>query len=192
MLAESIRGFIRVWPADKAGIKQRIKEGKLARYKGTESYSLFVEKIPEILYNSAGINESTYLIKGSLGKRQPADIPWFAIYDQEITKSAQKGYFIVVLFSGDMSGFYLTLIQGWTQYENLYGAKQGKQEIAKQTTIAKKLLCSTQGFSLGPIKLNSKSNLAPGYELGTICSKYYSSTSIPGYKKPQSIKIVSG
>ena len=179
MLAEAIRGFIRVWPADKAGIKQKIKNKIPIKFVGTESHSLLVNKIPQILYSSAGIHENQYLIKGSLGNTQPADIPWFAIYDREITQSAQKGYYLVVLFKEDLSGFYLTLNQGWTQYKNRYGTKQAKQEIAKQAAIAKKLLRSTQGFSLGPIKLNSKSNLAPGYELGTICSKYYSSTSIP-------------
>jgi hypothetical protein len=56
MLAEAIRGFIRVWPADKAGIKQNIKNKIPIRFVGTESHSLLVNKIPQILYSSAGIH----------------------------------------------------------------------------------------------------------------------------------------
>jgi len=37
MLAEAIRGFIRVWPADKAGIKQKIKNKVPFKFVGTEN-----------------------------------------------------------------------------------------------------------------------------------------------------------
>jgi hypothetical protein len=66
MLAEAIRGFIRVWPADKAGIKQNIKNKIPIRFVGTESHSLLVNKIPQILYSSAGIHENQFLIKNYL------------------------------------------------------------------------------------------------------------------------------
>lgn len=48
MLAEAIRGFIRVWPADKAGIKQKIKNKVPIKFVGTESHSLLINKIPQL------------------------------------------------------------------------------------------------------------------------------------------------
>src|ERR1022692_3074775 len=60
-----------------------------------------------------------YLIKGSAGVGKWASIPWVAIFDPRITTSAQEGYFPVYLFKDDMSGFYLSLIQGFTKIVEL-------------------------------------------------------------------------
>ena len=46
-----------------------------------------------------------------------AQLPWIAIFNPKITKSAQSGYYIVYLFREDMKGVYISLNQGVTEYK---------------------------------------------------------------------------
>ena len=86
--------------------------------------------------------KSKYKIQGSIGQGNPAEIPWICVFDLDITKSAQDGFYIVYLFTSDMSGVYLSLNQGWTQYEREYGTKEGRIEIKKNATVSKKYRAS--------------------------------------------------
>jgi 5-methylcytosine-specific restriction protein A len=140
---------------------------------------LISKKIPELLHSDFGLPKTKYKIKGSIGQGVPAEIPWICIFDSEITKSAQTGYYIVYLFNAEMNGIYLSLNQGWTQYEAEYGIKRGKEQIRKNANFAQSLLRSDQGFSYAKIDLNATSSLGKGYEAGNICSKFYSTANIP-------------
>ena len=46
-----------------------------------------------------------YKVKGTIGVGGLPAIPWIAIFDVLITRSAQIGYYPVFLFKDDMSGF---------------------------------------------------------------------------------------
>jgi 5-methylcytosine-specific restriction protein A len=78
-----------------------------------------------------------------------------------------------------MSGVYLSLNQGWTQYDREYGTKDGRIEIKKNANYSKSLLKSDQGFNYSAIDLKATKSLGKGYELGNICSSYYDAKDIP-------------
>jgi hypothetical protein len=108
-----------------------------------------------------------------------------------------------------MKRFYLSLNQGWTQYEHSIVNKKGEKDkyaspilrfekteqaakkISENAKIAQSLINSAKGFSLKKIDLSSefdpykgkvnrnKHNLAWGYELGNILSKCYEINKIP-------------
>jgi len=78
-----------------------------------------------------------------------------------------------------MTGVYLSLNQGWTQYKDTYGTSEGKKKIKLNAEKARGLLKSYEGFVLSPIKLDTTKDLGKGYELGNICSKYYPGSSLP-------------
>jgi len=154
-------------------------------------------------------NEKQYLIKGSSGEGNMSVSPWIGIFDKDITSSARKEYAVVYLFDTRMERFYLSLNQGWTQYENSILDKYGKKgkypskhlefknineaskKIKKNAKIAQKLINSSRGFSFDPIDLSSdfdplkgkvlrnRNNLAWGYEMGNILSKCYKIDEIP-------------
>lgn len=48
-------------------------------------------------------------IKGSAGAGQWAGVPWIAIFDDVVTDSATRGYYLVYLFSVDGSAVHLSL-----------------------------------------------------------------------------------
>lgn len=149
---------------------------------GLSCYSELVHNIPDRIKDLLNLNNHLR-IKGSMGEVNfyIANHPWICFFDRRITNSAQRGYYPVILFKSDMSGFYLSLNQGWTQYKNIEGfsTQESKELILHNTNIIKKRLIDLKGFDIDPINLISKSPLADGYELGNICSKYYSSNNMP-------------
>jgi len=122
-----------------------------------------------------------YKIAGSAGQGQWAEIPWICIFDRTITTTAQRGYYIVYLFKADMSGVFLSLNMGWTQFrEKYHPVSQAREAINEVSDICKGLLVSKLAdFSERPIALSSKQELGIGYQLGHICGKYYPRTIMP-------------
>ncbi|MFY9946204.1 MAG: DUF3578 domain-containing protein, partial [Exiguobacterium chiriqhucha] len=72
------------------------------------------KEIPNLMYEQLNLDQKKYAITGSVGKGNWATIPWIGFFDRSITSSATKGYYLVYLFKSDMSGFYLSLNQGYT------------------------------------------------------------------------------
>jgi len=123
---------------------------------------------------------NNYLVTGSAGQGNWAEIPWVCVFDKDITKSAQHGYYIVYLFNSEMKGIYLSLNQGWTQYEIKFGISNGREEIKKSADIFRSILRSNlYDFSFEPINLNTNNILGIGYELGHIYGVFYPTDNIP-------------
>ena len=193
MIRENLIFIFENWLNDKRTATDLLSENR--RFNATldkdsplrRSYSLYKldtaqvisSQIPDLFYQRCGLPRTKYKIKGSIGQGTPAEIPWICIFDTDITVSAQEGFYIVYLFDAKMDGVFLSLNQGWTQYEREYGIREGKNQININANFAKSLLYSDQGFSYDPIKLNSDSTLGKGYEEGNICSKFYPANNIP-------------
>ncbi len=60
------------------------------------------------------VDGNVYKVKGSVGAGRWTDVPWIAVFDKRITKSAQKGVYIVYLLNKDTKELFLTLNQGAT------------------------------------------------------------------------------
>lgn len=140
--------------------------------KNNPSWNRLVELLPIDIAAKAHLGNA-YLVEGSIGAGNLAEVPWICIFDRDITTSAQNGYYIVLLFRSDMEGVYLSLNQGWTQYQNAYGTKVGKETIVLNAEKACQILRSVDDYIVGPIDLNAHKSLGKGYELGNICSCYY-------------------
>lgn len=139
-----------------------------------------LKKIITDIIEIATINTQEYKLKGSMGQGNWAEIPWIALFDKEITETATKGYDIVYLFTADMTGFYISLNQGWTYFRDTYGVREGRKKIETVANAWKKQLSSPlSDFDFAPIDLKGSGSLSTGYELGHICGKYYPSNDIP-------------
>lgn len=142
--------------------------------------SLLLNDIPNDIAERAALLESEYKIKGAVGKGNISEIPWICIFDRDITESAREGFYIVYLVRADLSGFYLSLIQGWTQYQDEFKpVSKARDEIEKNTRKLQQTLKTVSDFSFDKIDLKGSSDLAKGYELANICSKYYSADNLP-------------
>jgi MrcB-like, N-terminal domain len=75
--------------------------------------------------------EERYLIEGSAGQDQWAEVPWVGVFDRLITNTARQGFHIVHLFRSDLSGVYLSLKKGVRSIRDVYGA-DGSSERERQ------------------------------------------------------------
>jgi 5-methylcytosine-specific restriction protein A len=204
MINNLFRNFLTAWPTSKAELDERMKSNKKWNEEYREKNNLdtkdhdykknkkslqvskneiaeiLLKKLPEELFSCAALLENEYKIEGSVGKGEISEIPWICVFDKDITESAQTGFYIVYLFRADLSGFYISLNQGWTQYEQAFKPKSvAKIEIEKAAEKLKKILKTVSGFTFEKIDLKGNSDLAFGYELGNICSKYYGLEELP-------------
>ena len=89
---------------------------------------IIVKQIPTRLSDLTPISDP-YIVTGSCGKGLWTDVPWIAIFHSGITKSAQKGVYIVYLLNKDTKTLYLTLNQGATD------AAQSSTDVEEQKPL---------------------------------------------------------
>ncbi|MEG1938921.1 MAG: DUF3578 domain-containing protein [Akkermansia sp.] len=136
---------------------------------------------PNIISTSCKISKKNYKVYGSPGKGRWANVPWIAICDRNITESAQEGYYIVYLFASDMSGVYVSLNQGWTDYNNdEIDIKDAENNIDKVSQYWRNKLSGVKQEYISEIDLKvDRFSLGNGYERGHILGKYYEKINIP-------------
>jgi 5-methylcytosine-specific restriction protein A len=175
MLREIFKSIFDNYLVDKAAYKEMPNRG----HSGLPSANALKNELPTQLQKASSLYRG-YKFKGSIGQAQMADIPHLCIFDTDITRSAQQGYYIVYLFNENMSSVYLSLNQGWTEYEKRFEQKEGLIQLRKNTVLAQRLLRSVYDFNLDLIKLTARRHrLGTGYENGNICSKRYDKGSLP-------------
>ena len=137
-------------------------------------YSTLIHEIPLSIKSITPFRKEL-TVKGSMGQGNKTDYPWVSILNRNITSSTKYGLYIVYLFKKDMSGFYLTLDQGITYFEDTY--KRKKYEACKKVVEYFQDRIDDTYFSKEPINLvgTRKGTLGYGYEATTIISKYYES-----------------
>ena len=84
-------------------------------------YNLVVNEFPEALLRYL-VTPATISLEGSTGAGNITAAPWIALFDSRITTSATTGYYVVYLFSTDMSAVTLSLAFGTTQFRQQFGA----------------------------------------------------------------------
>lgn len=151
--------------------KNEFKENAL----GNELRSI----IPVLTENILFLNKE-WRVWGSVGQGKWSDIPWLCISLKEVTVKAQEGIYVVALFRTDMSGFYLTINQGWTWFRDSFGKKEGLNKIRLVAGRLRLLIPNANKYT-ATIALKGKKNsdLATGYEAGNIIAKYYDASSLP-------------
>ncbi|KSU64626.1 restriction endonuclease [[Bacillus] enclensis] len=116
-----------------------------------------------------------YVVTGSVGQGNWASVPWIAIMNKEITTSTQRGYYIVYLFSEDMSRLYLTLAQGVTETTKEEMLKR-KQEIRDHVEMRASIKKDNDLY-LG------ESSKAKGYALSTAAYIEYQKDEMPSERE---------
>lgn len=120
-----------------------------------------------------------FKVSASAGQGKWAEIPWVGVFDKEITESPTHGYFVMYVFTSDMSAVYLSLNQGWLFFKDTYGA-QAKEKIASAAEAFRRILGQEERFDYDRISLKTDRELGVAYELGHIYGKKYEKGMIPG------------
>lgn len=126
------------------------------------------------------------------GKAQALpEIPWLAILDPDVTKTAKSGIYVVYLFDTSVSKVYLTLNQGVTAHVESFKASglRGANQLARDAlayeskAIRAKLDPNSLQGLLKDIDLNATGALGQAYEAGTIAAVSYTLSSLPSEEK---------
>lgn len=120
-----------------------------------------------------------FKVEGSYGQGNMAGVPWVGVFNRQITESAQYGYYIVLLFSEDMTACYLSLNQGVTALEKTYGSKVAAHKLRDTAQFVAAAFSPGPGAFMGRIDLNATRALGKGYENGAIESYKYDAHSLP-------------
>lgn len=120
-------------------------------------------------------------VKHSVGKGNWAKVPWFAFLHSEETTTTEQGVYGGLLFKQDMSGVYLCLAMGVTQYAKEYSKKVTKSLLRKDADkIAPHFFpLEKAGFKKGSIDLLASTRLGQDYESSCVVSKHYSLKDMP-------------
>ena len=130
-----------------------------------------VEKdISEVLKKELDLDLQKYNVVASCGKGRWTDLPWISIFPNSVTDSAKRGYYFVVLFKTDMTGYYLSLNQGadWYKERKLSEYKESIVNSVRKD-IQKNKLIKELGLSTEIDLIDRKKT----YEPTNIFSKYY-------------------
>ncbi|MDH0563784.1 MrcB family domain-containing protein [Acinetobacter courvalinii] len=109
-----------------------------------------------------------YDVIWSHGKGNWAEVPWVLCVNKAITTSAQRGYYLGILFSADMNSCVMGLLQGVTD------AKQ--DDLTNFTALALEYIGTNStdpNLKLGTIDLNATKDLGKKYQKYAIKSFAY-------------------
>jgi Predicted restriction endonuclease len=138
-----------------------------------EAGHMIRHELPIKLLEKANLNPDEYKAYGSVGHGSWTKTPWVAFLNKSVTDSAQKGIYVALLFRGDGEGFYLSLCQGYSYFQEKYGS-EAKDNIKKVADYLKKELRTIdEKMNVEEIDLGTEANLASSYESAHIIGKYY-------------------
>jgi 5-methylcytosine-specific restriction enzyme A len=120
-----------------------------------------------------------FLVEGSIGIGNMPNVPWVGIFNRSVTLTAQEGYYLVLLFSEDMTSCYLSLNQGVTEIKEIYGRQIAQAKMRAAALQAIQFFHADPYATVGPINLQATGHLGKGYEQGAIESYRYEKNTLP-------------
>lgn len=152
-------------------------------FKSDTDLAIAAERIEQVLRTSdEWAGRPDVIFKWSAGKGVWASVPWFALLDSRLTTSTQRGVYIVLLVSQDLSCAYLTLNQGMTELVEAHGQAGAVQLMKERAAAFRQRLGHLQdvGFQLdGQVDLATRGWRSKNYEVGTIAHKRYDRSAPP-------------
>lgn len=121
---------------------------------------------PSALEAALGDSASGLECVGSPGQGQWAEVPWLAVFDPVVTSSATRGYYVVYLFSADMSKLFLSMNQGTTAVREEFGSSAREVLRDRARLIQARVPEFRHSFSSSAIDLKSSATLPLDYEAG--------------------------
>ena len=93
-----------------------------------------------------------------------AEIPWICIFNPEITVSAEKGFYVVILFSANMEEVYFCQGQGVTEPKKEFGRRFKTEMHRRAELIRDRVPEHSKLFTPGPVELGGSTLLAKAYD----------------------------
>lgn len=114
-----------------------------------------------------------YQTRGRTGIGTPADVPWVGIFPPGSERSAQQGFYAVLLFAKDGSSVYLSLNQGTEQL------RHAKKALGKRVLDMRRVLNVEDDRLVESINLQSENERPRRYEAGNAYAFRYEAGAVP-------------
>lgn len=121
----------------------------------------------------------SYIVSGSAGAGNWANVPWLSILNPEITKTTQDGIYPVYLFRADGAGVYLSLNQGTTTPQKTYGKTHSDMQSNALVNKARLEVPGLADWGGKQIELGATTALGKSYEKPNMAARFYPVDSIP-------------
>ena len=132
--------------------------------------------VPKMINSLDFIDQDRFIVKGSVGQGNWAQVPWITILDKHVTTSTQQGYYLGYLFSEDMERVYLSFAQGITKASKEQ-LKHIREDI-RSTIQTDRYLTSSPIHKDDAINIGSSSK-GKSYEESTALYIEYDPNSLP-------------
>lgn len=152
-------------------------QAKTEQFKGSQLGNVVRKTIPSEFEGFSFIYEQLK-IQGSVGQGNWANIPWIAIMDSRVTRSTQRGEYIVYLFAEDMTAVYLTFMQGVTIPLRDYGRVEGYKYLRHKVELLREQLPLRGMNKDDNIQLTS-GGLGYDYQVSTVAYYRYDRDQLP-------------
>lgn len=142
----------------------------------------WLESQTEAISKALGINSADLEIEGKDGTGRKTEIPWIRFCSLSHSPNPREGWYCVYLFQAGGEGFYLTLNQGTTKWENGEFKPKPKKDLATLVDWARKILADDLANlknSVMNISLGAKGDLGEAYENGTVAAIWYPREMLP-------------
>ena len=126
----------------------------------------------------AGFERKTY-VRGSVGPSRWATIPWVAIFDGHVTRSARRGFYVVYLWSEDGRRIVLSLIVGTQDVRRAHSDEARDVLRDRAWWLRNKAAELGHGLPYAPIDLGSDKELPGDYEAGHAGGWAYEASAMP-------------
>ena len=127
-------------------------------------------------------NRTNITVKWAVGQGNWARVPHISFLDQRETTTTQRGLYAVFLFREDLSGVYLTLNQGVTEFTKDHSHSEARKILRDRANRFGLLVpeLAKSGFLIdSEIDLKTEGDLGLDYEASTIAYKLYSRGAVP-------------
>jgi 5-methylcytosine-specific restriction enzyme A len=118
-------------------------------------------------------------VKGSAGAGQWAAVPWLSVFDDVVTNSATRGYYVVYLFHSEGSLVHLSLNQGTTATRAEF--KENTRAVLRDraTLMRRRLDDFSSRLPVTSIDLGSQAQLPADYCAGHSMGLTYAAGELP-------------
>lgn len=121
----------------------------------------------------------TIAVRASVGRSKWVTVPWIAVFDTAVTRSATRGFYVVYLFSADMRRAYLSLVTGTAAIRKAYGDEASDVLRDRAWLLARRAEDLGHSLPRAPIDLASDAQLPRDYERAHAGGFAYEADALP-------------
>lgn len=137
------------------------------------------QSLKEEIQKIIGREYPDFIVSGSAGAGNWANVPWLSILNPKISTSTQDGIYPVYLFCADGSGVYLSLNQGTTIPQKELGKTIAETRAIEIASYIRSEISGLKEWGLEDISLNANTALGKSYELPNIVARFYDVNAMP-------------